>query len=111
MPTRRACVGTSHCMPHTLPTEELTKVARHANRGAQGFSDFCRNPPTGWRMMAGPPIGSTADFIHEKPISLATTRLGCDQHQLYRRDIGHIDRQCCAGTHLKCPAYPHFGVA
>ncbi|WP_265259773.1 hypothetical protein [Verminephrobacter eiseniae] len=39
-------------MAHTLATEELTKVARHAKRGAQVFSDFCRNPPTRWRMMA-----------------------------------------------------------
>src|SRR6218665_4150605 len=98
-------------MAHTLATEELTKVARHAKRGAQVFSDFCRNPPTRWRMMAGHPIGSTAAFIHEKPISLATTPLGRDQHQLYRRAIGHIDRQCCAGTHFKCPAYAHFGVS
>src|SRR6218665_3287102 len=98
-------------MAHTLATAALTKGAPPAKPGAQGFSDFCRNPPTRWRMMAGHPIGSTADFIHEKPISLATTRLGRDQHQLYRLDIGHINRQCCAGTHFKCAAYPHFGVA
>src|SRR6218665_4096524 len=98
-------------MPHQLATKALTNVARHAKGGAQVVSDFCSNPPTRLLMMAGHPIGSTAYFIHEKPISLATTRLGRDQHQLYRRDIGHIYRQCCAGTHFKCPAYPHFGVA
>jgi len=43
-------------MAHTQATEELTKVARHAKRGSQAFSDCCRSPPTRWRMTAGHPI-------------------------------------------------------